>query len=96
MKKIRVQRYTALLVLTGLLCLMVTVTSANGTTYSVRRWVVAGGGGESQGGGYVLRATAGRAEAGRLSGGSYVLGSGYWHGAVTSESSVYLPVVLRE
>ena len=89
------QWYTVLLVLAGILLLMVTFTSANGTGYTVKRWVVSGGGGESQKGGYVLRATAGQSAAGGLSGSGYVLNGGYWHGAVTSGFGVYLPLVLR-
>lgn len=60
--------------------------------------VDAGGATFAGGGGYVLGATAGQADAGQLSGGDYLLGGGYWGGGavVRPGQGVYLPLVVRE
>jgi hypothetical protein len=59
----------------------------------VQRYVIGGGGGHSEAGGYVLRGTAGQPVAGLTSEASYDLCSGFWCGA--GQYTVYLPLVLR-
>jgi hypothetical protein len=60
-------------------------------------WTADGGGGCSEGGGFVLSGTAGQPDAGLLTGPGYTLGGGFWAGGVLKPAShtVYLPVVLR-
>ena len=94
MKTIRAPMGTVLLVLAVLL-LLGTLTSANGPGYTLRRWAVAGGGGESRGDGYALRATAGQAEAVVWQGDGYTLSGGFWGGAGRGEHYVHIPLVLR-
>lgn len=59
-------------------------------------WSVDGGGGTSVGGSFSLSGTAGQADAGQVSGGSFTLTSGFWNrltgGIAGGETSqVYLP-----
>ena len=97
MKTNRAPMGTALLALTVLLSLVVvTLTSANGPAYTLRRWTAAGGGGEGQGGGYTLQATAGQAGAAVWQGEGYTLVGGFWGGVGRGEHAVYLPAVLRD
>ena len=93
MKPIRVCK--AMLLILAALLLPVTPASADGPGYNLSRCVVAGGGGESFGGDYVLKGTAGQAEAGLLSGSDYVLGSGFWYGIDLGDFDIYLPLVLK-
>lgn len=60
---------------------------------NIPRWVVAGGGGQSAGGGYALNSTLGQAEAGTMGGGDYTLSGGFWVGVATSLPTIYLPLV---
>ena len=46
--------------------------------YEIEWWTVDGGGGRSAGGEFVLRGTAGQADAGGAAGGEYALSGGYW------------------
>ena len=63
---------------------------------NISRWAVAGGGGQSAGGGYVLNGTLGQTEAGpTMSGGDYNLSGGFWGGAATSVPYIYLPLIQR-
>ncbi len=48
----------------------------------------------STGGSYLLGGTAGQQDAGVLSGGTYILASGFWIGGA-EQRRVYLPLVLR-
>ena len=62
---------------------------------------VDGGGGTSYGGQFALSGTAGQADAGKMSGGAYVLTGGYWNSAVGAiggsgiASKLHLPVITR-
>jgi hypothetical protein len=60
-------------------------------------WTVDGGGGQSAGGEYTLRAAAGQPDAGVLTGGAYVLEGGFFTGlsAASSQREIFLPVVVR-
>ena len=63
---------------------------------NISRWVVAGGGGQSIGGGYALNGTLGQPEAGpTMSGGDYTLSGGFWGGAATTVPYIYLPLIQR-
>ena len=69
------------------IALLVAVPCAGGQ-YDLSWWTVDGGGGVSEGGGYVLTAVAGQADAGLLQGGAYVVLGGFLGGAwaeITSE-----------
>jgi hypothetical protein len=48
--------------------------------FSISRFTVDGGGGDSRGGAFALDGTAGQPDAGRLEGGSFVLSGGFWGG----------------
>jgi hypothetical protein len=82
-------------------CLLLAAVPAlaqSGGGYDLSWSTVDGGGGTfSTGGGYSLGGTAGQPDAGLVTGGIYVLGSGFWGGgAVTVPEYVsYLPLVVR-
>jgi len=86
-----------LTVLLLLLVLFTAVALAQGTP-CVRRFIIGGGGGRStsSGGNVSLAGALGQAAAGRSSGGSVVLQSGFWVGGPAGPMSVYLPIVLRD
>ncbi|MBK8986555.1 MAG: hypothetical protein IPM39_10815 [Chloroflexi bacterium] len=72
---------------------------AETTGYNLNWWTVDGGGGHLSGTGYTLDSTIGQPDAGRMSGGNYVLAGGFWGGdrtEATGEYGVYLPTVLRQ
>jgi hypothetical protein len=54
--------------------------SAFAQTYSIDWFTIDGGGGTSSGGQYSLSGTIGQPDAGKLSGGNYVLEGGFWGG----------------
>ena len=63
---------------------------------NISRWAVAGGGGQSAGGRYVLNGTLGQTEAGpTMSGGDYTLSGGFWGGVATTVPYIYLPLIQR-
>jgi hypothetical protein len=68
-------------------------------TYTLNWWTVDGGGTMSAAnGGYALGGTAGQADPGVLTGGSYTVGGGFWRGGVPSSGPqymIYLPAVFR-
>lgn len=51
--------------------------------FSLESFTVDGGGGTSSGGSYTLSGTIGQPDAGRLSGGSFMLEGGFWLGVTT-------------
>jgi hypothetical protein len=61
-------------------------------------WTADGGGGESSGGRWIVRGTAGQPDAGAsLAGGSYEVVGGFWGGrGLETEITVSLPLVLRD
>ena len=61
-------------------------------SYELAWYTVDGGGGTATGGGYSLSATAGQADAGVLSAGSYRLQGGFWSGDVFQ---LFLPTLRR-
>jgi hypothetical protein len=61
--------------------------------FSLPWWTIDSGGGSSQGGAYSLRGTTGQADAGRLSGGSYILVGGFW--GRSAEYVSYLPLIIH-
>ena len=54
-----------------------------------------GGGGASSGGSYTLTGTAGQPDAGRLSGGTYTIGGGFWASLGGALQQLFLPLVRR-
>jgi hypothetical protein len=78
---------------------MATLVLAAPVALSLPWWTVDGGGGESQGGNYVLNGTIGQPEAGHhMSGGNFNLVGGFWgDGAavVSTGAAIYLPLVVR-
>jgi len=83
MKSINTQSFIAKFVCTILIiCLLINVTvlGQTGGDYEISRSRVAGGGGMSSGGQYVLTGTIGQPDAGYLGGGSYELLGGFWVG----------------
>ncbi len=86
---------TVLLILIALLLLTSAVLAKPDDSYTITRWSVSSGGGNSFGGLYTLDSTAGQAAAGGVSGGDYELGGGFWGGGTTEPYTVYLPLILR-
>jgi len=84
--------FLLLLVLAILLSVGGVVLAANG--FEINHWVIAGGGGRTQGGDYVLFATVGQAVVGGSSNSSYELCAGFWCGRKTVYQ-VYLPLAVR-
>jgi hypothetical protein len=68
---------------------------AEGVAENVARWVVAGGGGSSEGGGYSVRGSIGQAAVGAGAGGAYSLQSGFWGGAEIDQDDtrLFLPLI---
>ncbi len=71
---------------------------------NISRWAVAGGGGQSVGGGYALHGTLGQTEAGpTMSGGDYTLSGGFWRSGITAlpgipvtgGNTIYMPLIER-
>ena len=93
-------RVIAWLLLLAVPCLFraTTVTAQTGGDYTLI-WATIDGGGATtvDGGGYALGGTIGQPDAGRVSGGDYVLHAGFFPGgsAVNIEYDLYLPLVLR-
>lgn len=69
----------------------------SGAGYDLSWSTIEGGGLTlSSGGAYALGGTAGQADAGSMSGGSYTLAGGFWPGAVAqAHFELFLPLVLR-
>ncbi len=86
------KRAIIVLALTGFL-LLAGITLANGAT-TIDWKVMAGGGGHSESGVYVLDGSIGQSMAGTQSGGSYQLCAGFWCRAL-AQYHVYLPIVLK-
>jgi len=72
--------------------------AASGDGFDLSWFSIDGGGGESNGGGYVLIGTIGQPDVGGLSGGGYYLAGGFWPAQVPgapADHSAYLPLILR-
>lgn len=90
----RATRILCLLLLA--LWLFTALSAAAGPQLDLVRWTVAGGGGVSHDGTYILHGTIGQPEAGaRASGPPYTLTGGFWSRTPRQEHVVYLPLVLR-
>ena len=67
----------------------ISVWPQSGGTFTIEKSVIAGGGGQTTGGQFVLDATIGQHIAGTTSTGStFELGSGYWGGGATTSANV--------
>jgi hypothetical protein len=64
---------------------------------SIAWWTADGGGGDSSGGPYTLRGTAGQPDAGRASGGDFALVGGFWAAAPFEPGVIelFMPMVTR-
>ena len=88
-------RILTLSVLTVILLSITTLSASSATSaLEVQRHVIAGGGGRSEAGGYVLRGAAGQPVAGTTGQGTFDLCSGFWCG--TGIYKFYLPLALNE
>lgn len=70
------------------------VLAQSGGGYDLSWSTIDGGGGDSAGGDFQLAGTVGQPDAGVMSGGDFVLISGFWGGARPTYN-VYVPLVLR-
>jgi len=77
----------------ALLFILTMVASAQAQSYAVNWWAIGGGGGNSVGGEFDLAGTVGQPDAGRMSGGSYLLEGGFW--ALLAPYFLYLPLILK-
>ncbi len=73
------------------------IAAASPNQFSLAWWSVDGGGGRSEGDGFVVNGTAGQFDAGSLTGEGYSLGGGFWGGGEVAPAgtAVYLPLVIR-
>ena len=78
------------------LTLLVVVSGASAQSFSIARFVIAGGGGASAGGAFALNGTLGQHEAGppSLIGGGFSLNGGFWSPAIVPPPE--LPVLSIE
>jgi hypothetical protein len=75
----RIKLIVLLLLIAGPLVLA-SMSLAASSDLALPWWTLDGGGGNSQGGDYVLRSSIGQSEAGpRMSGGNYNLAGGFWY-----------------
>ena len=93
-------RRSMLLIITISVCLIAVTTlvaapDSPSAAYSIPWWTVDGGGGNSQGGPYVLGGTIGQADAHTSSGGIYALVGGFWNETVWLGYRLYLPLVRK-
>jgi hypothetical protein len=74
----------------------VTTSAQTGGNYDLTWSAVESGGGMfSTGGTYSLGGTIGQADAGAMSGSSYLLAGGFWTGGVGAFTNLYLPIILK-
>ena len=78
-----------------LVCLLIggLVLAQSGGSFDLRQYTIDGGGGSSVGTGFMVRGTAGQADAGLASGGAFQISGGFWHSQ--GPKVVYLPFVQR-
>jgi hypothetical protein len=90
------KRAAIFLALAAFLLLASVALAHSGGGYDLS-WNTVDGGGYtfSAGGDYTLGGTIGQPDAGELSGGGYVLCSGFWRGGAVAQCRIYLPLVLR-
>jgi hypothetical protein len=97
-------KFKTIFLLVVVLCLMTAVTllalPESPTSLSITWWSTDGGGGTSKGSTFSLSGTAGQADAGRMTGGSYSLTGGFWNeqtGGIGGGPTlkVYLPFVRK-
>ena len=91
------RRITFVLVLLGSLFLVTAVLAAP-TATTVDQYVIGGGGGDFEEGGYALNGTIGQPLVGGLDSEPYDLGSGFWGGMgalARARYWIYLPLTMR-
>lgn len=90
------KRYLAKILIVACLIFLVVgsiVLAQSGGAFDLRKHTIDGGGGSSSGGTFVVRGTAGQADAGTVEGGTFKINSGFWYSS--SPYIVYLPTILR-
>ena len=85
----------------GLVLLLALPAVGENELYSLAWWTVDGGGYVSSGTvsagvAYTLTSTIAQPDAGRMSGGAYSLGGGFWGTAAGPGFKIYLPLVRRD
>jgi hypothetical protein len=88
-------RLIFMLLITALLLVSIPAAQAAPQAYNLPWWKVAAGGGDSQGGSYLLQGTAGQSEAGTLNGGQYILEGGFWSPSQAGGHETFLPFLTR-
>jgi len=95
------KRVVLLVLLIFCLAIGTVIAAPGGPTggFSINWWTVDGGGGTSHNGPYALSGTIGQADAGELTGGSYVLVGGFWNGNINGiipgYYQLHLPVMVK-
>jgi hypothetical protein len=84
-----------ILLIAALLLVSIPAAQADPQAYDLPWWKVAGGGGDSQGGLYLLQGTAGQAEPGTLSGGQYAIVGGFWSIPQPAGKKIFIPYVTK-
>lgn len=90
------RHWKASLLFLGLMVLLAATASAmSGTGWRIDWFTVDAGGGLAAGGDFTLQGTAGQADAGQLTGGSYIVDGGFWPAPAGSHYLIYLPMIDR-
>jgi len=85
----QINRSACLFILAALASIAGTVPAQSGGSFQIEKSVIAGGGGQTTGGQFILDATIGQHIAGTTStGGTFELGSGFWGGGATPAANV--------
>jgi hypothetical protein len=94
--KLSALKITLFLILVVILLTPVSLIAAQtGGDYEITRWTL--GGQTNSGSGYSLTGDVNQTEpAPALTGSGYTLVGGYWAGAMSTQTSLYLPVILRQ
>lgn len=93
----RIKHLTIAVALMALSFALATGLVAATADWDLNWHVVSGGGGGSPGGSYQADGTTGQTTAGIVSGGDYLLGSGFWGGGQVARAAggIYLPIIVR-
>ena len=89
--EVKIMRKITIGVLCSIFAVLATVSvwPQSGGTFQIEKSVIAGGGGQTTAGQFVLDATIGESVAGTKStGGTFELGSGFWGGGATPSANV--------
>jgi len=98
MKRLKIMMLVLLIGLVLSLGILATAIAAPQAGYTIAKFSVEGGVYWNSGNGYKLGGTLGQHEDGKLSGGGYTLGGGFWPGGesgAVADNYIYLPLVTR-